>query len=120
MAKATEDKHRKVLVSPQTDEDKGMDGYAYVDGITVKYRFGQPTSLRASIIDFLRECKVVTRIHEEYTDLDKKRKVRVIKKEVPRYKVFELGKDFDLGPEFEGILPKEGENKDTNSPEADV
>lgn len=112
----TENKHRKVIVSPQTDEDKGMDGYAYVSGTTVKFRFGQPTSLRGNIIDFLRDVKVASRVHEEYTDLDKKRKVRVVKKEVSRYKVFELGKDFKLGEDFEGYEFDEDEG--INSPEA--
>ena len=103
MATATEDKHRKVLVTPQTKEDEGMDGYAYVNGLTVKYRFGEPTSLRASIIDFLKDAKVVTRTHEEFIDVDKKRKKRVVKREVPRYKVFELGKDFQLGEDFQNV-----------------
>lgn len=124
MAKATEDKHRKVLVSPQTDEDKGMDGYAYVNGITVKYRFGEPTSLRTSVIKFLEGIEVVTRVHEEYTDIDKKRKKRVVRKAVPRYKVFELGKDYQLGPEFDGYdldsVDTEGLSKDKNSKEADL
>ena len=111
------DKHRKVLVSPQTDEDQGMDGYAYVNGLTVKYRFGEPTSLRASIIAFLKTVKVVKRVHETYTDFDKKRKVRVVKKEVNRYKVFELGKDFQLGDEFTGY---DLDNVDVNSEEANI
>lgn len=114
--KATEDKHRKVLVSPQTEEDKGMDGYAYVNGITVKFRFGEPTSLRASIISFLKDVDVVSRVHEEFTDIDKKRKKRVVRKSVKRYKVFELGKDFKLGAEFDGLLPDD--DKDTNHPES--
>ena len=121
MATAT-DKHRKVLVSPQTIEDEGMVGYTYINGITTKYRFGEPTSLRQSSIDFLIDAKVVTRVHEEYTDTDKKRKKRVIKKEVPRYKVFELGKDYKLGEEFDGLVDESEyfENDDTgkNSPEA--
>lgn len=116
-------KHRKVLVSPQTTEDEGMNGYAYVDGVTVKYRFGEPTSLRGNIIDFLKEVKVVTRVHEEYTDIDKKRKKRVVKKEVDRYKVFELGKDFKLGPEFAGLVDEEelsDQDKDINHIEATI
>lgn len=100
----TEDKHRKVIVTPKTTEDEGLNGYAYVNGVTVKYRFGEPTSLRGSIIDFLRSLVVVTRVHEEYVDLDKKRKKRVVRKEVPRYGVFELGKDFKLGEEFNGMI----------------
>jgi len=112
-----EDKHRKVLVSPQTEEDKGMDGYAYVNGVTTKYRFGEPTSLRESTIDFLKNVKVVTRVHEEYVDIDKKRKKRVIRKEVNRYKVFELGKDYNLGKEFDGY---DLDNVDINSDEANI
>lgn len=119
MAKAIpEDKHRKVIVSPQTEEDKGMDGYAYVGGITVKYRFGQPTSLRGSIIDFLKDVKVVSREPEEYIDYDKKRKVRIVKKEVDRYKVFELGKDYKLGEEFDDF--DFDEEEDINSEEAKI
>lgn len=125
MAEATEDRHRKVLVSPQTTEDKGMNGYAFVSGLTTKYRFGEPTSLRASVIRFLKDAVVVTRTHEEYTDLDGKRKKRVIKKSVARYRVTELGKNFKLGEEFEGIVDTEGNflgNKegDQNHPEANL
>lgn len=118
MATATEDKHRKVLVTPQTKEDEGLDGYAYVNGVTVKYRFGEPTSLRASIIDFIKDIKVVTRMPEEFIDYDKKKKVRIVKREVKRYKVFELGKDYQLGPEFDDYNLDEEETGDKTSTEA--
>lgn len=116
-----EDKHRKVLVSPQTDEDKGMVGYAYVNGVTVKFRFGEPTSLRASHIEFLKKVEVVKREHEDYLDpVDKKRKNRVVRRAKLRYKVFELGKDFKLDESVEKIVQQIEGNEDINSPEADI
>ena len=88
-------KERKVIVIPLTGEDKGETQIFSINGYSVVFRFNEPTTLRARIIDLIKRAVVISRKIDSTFDATTgrtKNDIKVI--EQPRYKVIELTEEF--------------------------
>jgi len=110
-------KERKVIVIPLTNQDTGNTQVFSINDYSVVFRFNEPTTLKAKIIDNIKSAVVISRAIKTEFDANTGRtqnKIKVIEK--PRYKIIELSKEFKEDSEEirDGKISDIEENIDEN------
>lgn len=106
-------KPRKVIVIPQTDQDDKHVGFVRIGAYHAKYRFNEPVTLRNGVIEFLKNTIVEkSEIQTSYNETTKKTSNKHVVKEIDRYKIIELSKEFMDKEESAENLIEEAGSKD--------
>ena len=114
-------KERKVIIIPLTNRDPDDTQIFSINDYSVVFRFNEPTTLKAGIIEHIKKSVVISRgLKSEFDATTGKTKQTVVEKRDPRYKVIELSGQSKDSKEIEDTVITKVETKGSISDEGEI